>query len=129
MNVFGNPSILLPVPEQDINVVRGDVAQLVLGFTSAPEVVANPAAFRLRMVLRRRQNDNLPDLASIQAALTISPPDELNGVPIDVLGIIDVSTSVTAILPKQGCVYFVEWTNAVGGDNRRVLQGRVMLED
>lgn len=129
MKIFGDTNILLPVPEQDINVVRGDVAQLVLGFTDEDAVTNNPAQFRVRMVLRRRQSDTLPDLASIEATLDINPPDTLDGTPVDVIATLDISTAITQSLPKQGCVYFIEWTNAVGGNNRRILQGRVMLED
>lgn len=129
MNVITPSPITSPPPEQDIYVVRGDVLDVVLGFAGVPEVVANPAAYRQRMVIRRRQADTLPDLVSVQATLDTDPDDTLNGVPIDVVSTFNLTTTQTASLPVQGAYYFIEWTDPAGGSNRRILQGRVQVGD
>lgn len=129
MNVITPSPLTSPPPEQDIYVVRGDVLDVVLGFAGVPEVVANPAAYRQRMVIRRRQADTLPDLVSVQATLDTDPDDTLNGVPIDVVSTFNLTTTQTASLPVQGAYYFIEWTDPAGGSNRRILQGRVQVGD
>lgn len=129
MNVITPSPITSPPPEQDIYVVRGDVLDVVLGFVGVPEVVANPAAYRQRMVIRRRQADTLPDLVSVQATLDTDPDDTLNGVPVDVVSTFNLTTAQTASLPVQGAYYFIEWTDPAGGSNRRILQGRVQVGD
>lgn len=129
MNVITPSPITAPPPEQDIYVVRGDVLEVVLGFAGVPEVKANPAAYRQRLVIRRRQADTLPDLISVQAALDTDSDDTLNGVPIDVVATFNLTTAQTASLPVQGAYYFIEWTDPVGGSNRRILQGRVQVGD
>jgi hypothetical protein len=71
MTVIAPSPITAPPPEQDIYVVRGDVLEVVLGFTEVPEVVANPAAFRQRLGIRRRQSDRLPNMLMTTATLEI----------------------------------------------------------
>ncbi len=122
-------SVSLPPPETELYVVRGDVMEFDMGFAGLPEIADNLAQFRLRLVFRARQNDNLPDILAIQATLEAHPDDTFQGKPIDVMASFVVSPTETQLLPARGCVFFIEWTNAVGGDNRRVVQGRVNMED
>lgn len=129
MNVITPSPITAPPPEQDLFLVRGDTAEIVLGFTEVPEVVANPSAYRQRLVIRRRQSDALPDLVAVQAALDTDPDDILNGVPVDVVSTFTLTTADTAALPVVGAFYFIEWTDPLGGSNRRILQGRVRVGD
>jgi hypothetical protein len=129
MNVITPSPITSPPPEQDLFVVRGDVLEVVLGFTGEPEVVANPAAYRQRLVIRRRQADTLPDLVSVQGTFDIDPGDRLNGVPIDLITTFNLTTAQTASIPVQGAYFFIEWTDPAGGSNRRILQGRVRVGD
>jgi len=98
-------------------------------FLEQPDVVANPAAFRLRLAFRRRQSDTLPDLASFNAVLEIEPDETVGGVPVAIIATFDVDPITTQNLPANGCVYRVEWTDAIGQSPRRVLQGHVRAED
>lgn len=129
MSVNAPQSITNPPPEQDIFIVRGDEFVWPLGFVNEPEIVANPSLYRLRLVLRRRQTDALPDLISQEAVLEIEPDDTINGVQIDVMGTFTLTPLETQSIPAQGCVYFVEWTNSIGGQPSRIVQGRVQVGD
>jgi len=122
-------SVSLPPPETEIYVVRGDVLEFDMGFTGIPEIADHLAQFRLRLVFRRQQNDSLPDILSVQATLEAYPSDTFQGKPIDVMATFVVSPTETQLLPARGCVFFIEWTDAIGGSNRRVVQGRVNMED
>ena len=122
-------SVSLPPAETELYVVRGDTLEFDMGFAGVPEIAANPAQFRLRLVFRRQQNDNLPEILVVQATLEANPDDTFQGVPIDVMATFVVSPTETQILPARGCVYFIEWTDVIGGSNRRVVQGRVNMED
>lgn len=122
-------SVSLPPAETELYVVRGDVMQFTMGFTGRRDVADNLSQFRLRLVFRRRQSDNLPDILSIQATLEADPGDTFKDIPIDVMASFVVSPAETQLLPAQGCVYFIEWTDAVGGSNTRVVQGRVNMGD
>jgi len=129
MSATAPGSLISSPPSQDIVIVRGDVFQMVMGFLEQPDVVANPAAFRLRLAFRRRQSDTLPDLASFNAVLEIEPDETVGGVPVAIIATFDVDPITTQNLPANGCVYRVEWTDAIGQSPRRVLQGHVRAED
>ena len=129
MQIITSSPLVAPPPEVDLNLVRGDIATIVIGFTDRPDVVANPAAFRVRLAFRRRQSDTLPDLTSSIASLELSPPDTFNGIPVDVVATMVLTPLQTSALPAAGCFYYIEWTDAIGGSNRRILQGRALLGD
>lgn len=129
MTVITPFGLLVPPPERDLHIVRGDRYEFSMGFTGRPDVVADPAQFRLRLVFRRRQVDALPDLLVVQATLDTAPADSFQGQPLDVLGTFVLEAPQTQALPAAGCVYFIEWTDAIGGANKRIVQGRVRVGD
>lgn len=129
MTVLAPQSVITPPPSQDLYIVRGDTFVLPLGFSAVPEVVANPAQYRIRMVLRRRQSDNLPDILAINAVFEVEPNETVRGVPLDLIATLSLTPDQTQTIPQQGCVYFIEWTNAIGGANSRIAQGRVEVGD
>lgn len=122
-------SVSLPPAETELYVVRGDVLEFEMGFTGIPEIADAVSQHRLRLVFRRQQNDSLPDILAVQATLEAYPDDTFQGQPIDVMASFTVSPTETQLLPVRGCVYFIEWTDAIGGANRRVVQGRVNMGD
>lgn len=129
MQFVGPTSILSAPPEHDIFVVRGDEFTLTMGFQNVDDVLENPAAFRLRVGFRRRQSDFLSFILSRNATLEVNPTDTYGGQPVDLIATAAFSPQETQQLPPTGCVYLVEWTDAVGGANRRILQGRVNVSD
>lgn len=129
MNIITPTPLVAPPPEQDLWVVRGDMLEVTLGFQNEPEIVASPGLFRLRMGFRRRQSDTLPFILTGEAFLEIEPGDEFRGAPVDIMATFEFSPAQTQTLPAIGCVYLIEWTNSLGGQNRRVLQGRVRTGD
>lgn len=129
MQVLTPQYVTLPPAEQELYVVRGDVLSFDLGFVGAPDIKAILPQRRLRLVFRRRQNDSAPDLVVVQATLEADPPDTFNGRPVDIMGRFSVSPEQTQTLPASGCFYFIEWTNAIGGQNRRIVQGHVQIGD
>lgn len=129
MTVILPSGITTAPPEQDIFVVRGDQTTLTIGFTGVEDVVANPAAHRLRLVFRRRQTDVLPDLLVVIATLDTDPGEQVNGTEVEVIATFEMQPSDTLLLPPTGCAYFIEWTDSVGGSNRRVFQGRAQVGD
>ena len=122
-------SVSAPPAETDLFVVRGDVLKFSMGFTGVPDIAQALSQYRLRIVFRARQSDTLPDILVSQAALEANPGDVFNSTPIDVMAEFAMTPVETQTLPERGCVYFIEWTDAVGGSNQRVVQGRVMMED
>ena len=122
-------SITLPPAESELYVVRGDVLEFSMGFVGVPEIAATLNQHRLRLVFRARQSDTLPDLLVSQATLEANPGDTFNGTPIDVMAEFSLTPAETQTLPARGCVYFIEWTDAIGGSNRRIVQGRVNTGD
>ena len=122
-------SILVPPPEQAIVVTRGDRFEMVFGLMDRPEVVKNPAQYRFRLIFRRRQSDASPDLFVLNGDLELEPGDSVRGVDIDAMVTITATPDQTQQLPAAGCFYFVEQTNAVGGDNVRLFQGPVEIGD
>ena len=122
-------SVSLPPAETELYVVRGDVLEFDMGFTGLKEIADSLSQFRLRLVFRRQQNDNLPDLLVLLASLEAYPSDVFQGTQIDVMASFAASPAETELLPARGCVFFIEWTDAIGGSNRRVVQGRVNMGD
>lgn len=122
-------SVSLPPAETELYVVRGDVLEFDMGFAGVPEIAAAISQYRLRLVFRQRQSDTVPDILSVQAALEVDPGDVFQGRAIEVMASFAATPAQTQILPEKGCVYFIEWTDAAGGSNRRVVQGRAIMED
>lgn len=118
-----------PPAESDLFVVRGDKLTFSMGFFGWPEIMHAMSPARLRLVFRLRQDDNLPDILSVEAALDMNSGDTFKGQAADVVAHFEVSPAQTQALPARGCVYFIEWTDATGGGNRRVVQGRVGTGD
>ena len=130
MQFIAPPSLFSPPPEQDIHAVRGDVLNIDMGFQGVPEIAANLSAYRLRVGFRRRQTDTLPFIVVRNAVLELMPPGEtFGGEDIEIAATVAFTPEETNSFPATGCVYLVEWTNAVGGANRRILQGRVTVSD
>ena len=129
MAVISPVSVLLPPPEQEIHVIRGDVFRIALGFTGREDVAANLSAHRVRMVFRRRQSDTLPDILSALAVLEAPDSGYHGDDRLDVIAEIQLTPAQTQVLPAGGCVYFIEWTDAAGGSNGRIVQGRVVVGD
>ena len=122
-------SVSLPPAENDLYVVRGDVLEFSMGLVGVPDIAQALSQYRLRIVFRARQSDTLPDILVSQAALEAYPGDTFNGAIIDVMAEFNLAPNETQSLPARGCVYFIEWTDAIGGSNRRIVQGRVNMGD
>jgi hypothetical protein len=122
-------SVAMPPAETELFVVRGDVLEFAMGFGGVPDIAQSLNQHRLRIVFRARQDDNLPNILVSQATLEARPDDTFKGQAIDVMASFVLSPQETQQIPARGCVYFIEWTDVIGGSNRRVVQGRVNVED
>ena len=129
MQVIRPQTVSLPPAEQDLYVVRGDVFEFNMGFLDAADIAETLSQRLLRLGFRRTQNDNVPNLLTVNAQLEADPGDEFRGKPVDIMASFSVSPNDTQQLPQHGCVYFIEWTDVLGGSNRRIVQGRVIMGD
>lgn len=112
----------------DICIIRGDSFGLVVGLAAGfPDVIANPADYEGRLVIRERQSDLASDLlvstAVPEAMVDSRFPDMTMGLTFA------FEPSQTQQLPPYDVVCFCEIVGINSDEVQRLWQGKVEVSD
>ena len=125
-------SILKPVKEVDVHLIRGDSWNVTLGFSgpSFEDVLQNPQDYKFNWTFRDRQNDNLTphlilsgDIVAVSESATSCGSDSLFNVTFS------ATDNETQQLPMRDLVYYCELTRVDGTFVKRLFQGSVKVSD